>query len=353
MRRRRFLTIGTALPALSLASFGMPNAFAQTSGHVTVLTWGGLWGDALQKGVGTPFTQQTGAQVVEDRGSTPDQRITKLKIGLTHQSYDLIQLHDGLFPLAQSQGVLAPIDPHSPRLTNLADVYPQFINPYWIAQIYSAIGIAYNSKVVKSAPTSWADLWRPEFRGKVTLPDVSHSIGLYIIPIGALAAGKTPNDADAGFSMFEKMAKLQPIFRTDTDSMMTDLASGEATIGLMFKSQTVTIARRNPDIKWVFPKEGAISISWGTGIAKNAPNPQLAERFVNLTLDPHGQIGFTQAFNYPGTNRKTMQLVDPALRPQIDLSDAERAKMITLDQQFMNQQRVSWTNRWNTIVASN
>jgi len=354
MKRRSFLKIGGALPALSLGSLGATSAFAQAKpASVTVLTWGGLWGDALQKGVGQRLTAQTGVPVVEDRGSTPDQRITKLKVGLSHQTYDLIQLHDGLFPLAVSQGVLQKIDMNSPRLTNLNDVYPQFRHDYWIGQIYSAIGIAYNSKAVKNPPRSWADLWRPEFRGKIVLPDSSHSIGLYIIPIGAMAAGKSPKDGDAGFAMFEKMAKLQPIFQTDTDTIMKTLESGEATIGVLYNAQTETVAQRNPDIKWVFPSEGAISITWGTGIAKNAPSLEYAERFLNLTLDPQGQIGLAQAFNYPGTNRKTNALLTPLQQQQTAMTDAERAKMIDLDQQYMSDQRVAWMNRWNSIVASN
>jgi putative spermidine/putrescine transport system substrate-binding protein len=353
MQRRDFLKIGGALPALSLGSLGATAAFAQAKpSRVTVLTWGGMWGDQLKKSVGDRLTAQTGVPVVEDRGSTPDQRITKLKVGLEHQSYDLVQLHDGLFPLAISQGVLQKIDINSPRLTNLKDIDPQFRHDYWVAQIYSAIGIAYNAKMVKNPPRSWADLWRPEFRGKIVLPDVSHSIGLYIIPIGAMAAGKSPKDGDAGFAMFEKMAKLQPLFKTDTDTIMSSLASGEATVGILYKAQTVKVAERNPDIKWVFPEEGAISISWGTGIAKNAPSTEFAERYLNLTLDPQGQIGLTQAFNYPGTNRKTNELLPPAMRQQIALSDLERAKMIDLDQQYMSEQRVGWMSRWNRIVAS-
>ena len=42
------------------------------------------------------------------------------------------------------------------------------------------------------------------------LPDISHSIGPYIIPIGAVAAGKSPMDAEAGFEMLKKMAAQQP-----------------------------------------------------------------------------------------------------------------------------------------------
>jgi ABC-type Fe3+ transport system substrate-binding protein len=134
--------------------------------------------------------------------------------------------------------------------------------------------------------------------------------------------------------------------------MMTSLVSGEATIGIMYKAQAATIAKRNPDLKWIFPSEGAISISWGTGIARNTPNREFAERFLDMTLDPKGQVAFVQAFNYPGTNRNTEALVAPAQRGTIGLTDEERARLVNLDQGYMSEQRISWMNRWKSVVAS-
>ena len=350
MDKRTFIRMaGTASVA---AAVPMRAAWAQAKPEkLTVMTWGGLWGDSLQKGVSEPFTAATGIPVIQDRGSNPVQRVTKLKVGLDNQVFDLVQLHDGLFPLAEKQGVLERIDPSSKLLTNLESVYPQFRHDHWVAQIYSAIGIAYNAKQVKNPPTSFADLWRPEFKGRIVLPEVSHSIGTYIVPIGAIADGKSPKDAEAGFSMFDRMVQMDPIFAKDTDSIMNAFASGEALVGLLYKSQTQTVQRRNPDVQWVFPKEGAIAISWGTGIAKNTPNREYAERFLDLTLDAKGQTFFTQAFNYPGTNRNMLALLDPELRERVQLTDAQREQLINLDHEFMSDQRTAWVDRWNRAVA--
>lgn len=352
MDRRTFLTLAAGAAAGASFPGTFTKAFAATKpDHLTLMTWGGHWGDAIQKSVCAPFTKKTGVRVIEDRGSSPVQRITKLKVDLNNQQYDLVQLHDGLFPLAASEGVLEPIDKSSPRLSNLKDVYPQFVHPYWVAQIYSAIGIAYNSKKVKTPPTSFADMWNPAYKGRIVLPAISHSIGTYIIPIGALAEGKPTTDLDAGFKQFEKMAALNPIFARDTDTIMNAFATGEAEIGLLYKSQTMTVQRRNPAIKWVFPKEGAISISWGTGIAKNTPNKDYAEELLNYTLAPEGQITLTKLFNYPGTNKKSLALLDPKRRAQIQLTDAQRNSLVQLDHKFMNAHRTEMVDRWNRIVA--
>jgi putative spermidine/putrescine transport system substrate-binding protein len=66
--------------------------------------------------------------------------------------------------------------------------------------------------LAKTPPSSFANLWRPEFKGRIVLPEISHSIGPYIIPIGPMAAGKSPNDEATGFEMLKKMVGQQPMW---------------------------------------------------------------------------------------------------------------------------------------------
>ncbi len=319
--------------------------------QIVIMTWGGLWGDSMRKGVDVPFQEATGIKVVQDRGSSPVERITKLKVNLNNQVFDLVQLHDGLFPLAVKQGVLEPINRNSPYLTNLKDVYPEFVHEHWVVNIFSALGVTYNTRLVKKPPVGFADLWSPEFKGRIVLPEVSHSIGTYIIPIGAMASGKSPKDAEAGFEMLKRMVELRPIWAKDTDTIMASFQNEEAVIGLLYKSQTYTVIGKGAPVQWVYPKEGAISITWGTAIAKNSKNREWAERYLNLVLDPKAQTHFTYAFNYPGSNRKMLDLLPAELQERARFSAEELKNLVQLDHAFMSDRRAEWTERWNRIVA--
>ena len=44
------------------------------------MTWGGQWGDAMRDNVDAAYTKATGIKVVQDRGGSPVERITKLKV---------------------------------------------------------------------------------------------------------------------------------------------------------------------------------------------------------------------------------------------------------------------------------
>jgi putative spermidine/putrescine transport system substrate-binding protein len=351
MRRRDLLAgAGATLGLAPLARIGAAQAPAKPA-NIVIMTLGGLYGDSVRDGVDAIFEKETGVKVVQDRGSSPVERVTKLKVNVAEQPFDCVMLHDGLWPLAVRQGVVETIDKSSPRLSRLGDVLPQFVHDHWVANIFSAVGITYNKKLVTPPPTSFADLWRPEFKGRIVLPEIAHSIGTYIVPIGALAQGKSPKDAETGFEMMKEIVDLKPIWAKDTDSIMNALRDEEAVIGLLYKSQTFTVLGWGTPVEWVYPKEGAIAISWGTGIAKGTKHKELAESYLNATLDPGGQANFAKAFNYPGSNRKTVPSLPPELQERVKMSDEQLAGLVELDHEFMANERAAWTERWNRIVA--
>ena len=353
MKRRDMLIGSGALLGAPLLPGLRRSALAQAKpSQMVLMTWGGLWGDAMRDGAGNEFEKQTGIKIIQDRSGSPADRITKIKVNLNDQKFDLVQLHDGLVPLAVTQGALEPLNKESPRLTNLKDIPSRFVQSHWVAMIYSPLGIIYNKKLVKTPPTAFSDLWKPEFKGQIVLPEISHSIGPYIIPIGALAAGKPPTDQEAGFEMLRKMVAQQPIWAKDTDTIMNALRGEDAAIGLLYKSQTYTVKGWNVPAEWVYPKEGAILYSAGTGIAKGTKNLEFAEQFLNLTLDPKMQAIYSDKFNYPGTNKNMEAGLPPEMQERVRSTPEEMSRLVDLDHATMAEKRPEWTDRWNRIVAA-
>lgn len=353
MKRRDVLKLaGAGLVAPFAGSLLSAREAAAQARQIVVMTGGGTWGDMMKADYDAAYEKQFGIKVVQDRASSPVQRITKMKINLNNQLFDIVQIHDGVVPLAISQGTLEKLNPDSPRLGNLRDIPAQFKNDYAAGQMFSSIGITYNSKLVKNPPTGYADLWKPEFKGRIVLPEISHSIGTYTMPIGALAQGASVKDEKVGFEQLKRMADLKPIWAKDTDSIMNAFRSEEAVIGLLYKSQTWTVKDWGVPVEWVYPREGGILYAWYTGIAKNTKNLELAEQYVNLTLDPQLQTVITRKFNYPGTNPKMLGFLTPDLRERAELTPDQLARLIPLDQEFMSERRAEWTQKWNEIVAN-
>lgn len=352
MRRRQWLKAsGATLAAPLLAPILRPlDAFAKTE-QLVVMTWGGQWGDAMRDNVDSAYEKATGIKVVQDRGASPVERITKLKVSAPNPGADLFQLADGLVPLAIRQGVAEKINRESPRMPNLRNMIPAFWNDYWVPQIFSVTGIIYNTKAVKSPPTAWADLWRPEFKGRIVLPEISHSIGSYIIPIGAIAAGKAPSDEEAGFAMLKQMADLRPIWAKDTDTMMNSMRTEDAVIGILYKSQTYTVKGWNAPVEWVYPKEGGIAYTSGTCIAKGTKDLEAAEQYLNVTMDPNVQTFAAKIYNYGGTNKDTLSRLPPELQERVKFPQDQLDRLVKLDLGAMVDRRAAWVERWNRVVA--
>ncbi|MFI4986183.1 MAG: PotD/PotF family extracellular solute-binding protein [Alphaproteobacteria bacterium] len=352
MRRRDFLKTGAAaLAAPAGLSLARGAIAADKPGQLNVLTWGGAWGNALKEGADADFTAETGIAVAEDTGTAAVARIDKLKSSLASHSYDVVQLYDALWPFALAADVIEPIDGKSPRYKNLKDVYPRFIHPHWVATIFSGIGIAFNATQVKDPPAAFKDLWRPEFKGRVVLPDITDPIGLDLVPIGALASGKAANDAEAGFEMLKRMAALQPIWAKDRLAATTAFRDGKAVIGIIYASEAPTLQAMGAPVKWVFPKEGAISATWGTGIVKGTKSKEWAESYLDLTLAAKNEAPFSKAFGYAGTNSKELGLLTPELQARVRFSADELKRLVELDHSFIAQHRVEWTDRWKRTVG--
>ena len=111
--------------------------------------------------------------------------------------FDVAILDEGPALDAIDAGLIAKYDPaKSPAF---AELLPQFQGAYGPAVTMQAIGIAYNPKTVKTPPTSWEDLWKPEYKGRVGITSLASTLGLaFLLDINRLAGGNE-NDMAPGF----------------------------------------------------------------------------------------------------------------------------------------------------------
>ena len=252
------------------------------------MTWGGLWGDAMRDNVDTayqrwpPASRCSGSQrqpgrahhQAEGEPAQPDQ-------------WTCSSLPMALVPLAMKQGVAEKLNRTSPRMPQPAQHDPGVLERLLVPQIFSITGSS-TTPLVKNPPTAWADLWRPEFKGRIVLPEISHSDRpRYIIPIGALAQGKSPKDEAAGLRDAEEdggpASDLGQGHRYDDER---DAHRGRGhrhplQVADLYASRAGT--RRSSGCT---RREGGIAYSSGTCIAKNTEEPEAAEEYLNVTMDP-------------------------------------------------------------------
>lgn len=188
--------LGVALLGAGLMMAGPAGAQQQ---KITVAWYGGNWGDAFRTCVADPYTKATGVTVVPEVG-TSTTTLAKLQQQKNAPTIDVAWMDGGISELAQQAGVLDTLDPAAiPNLKNVIDqgVYRHGNAAYAVSTGYYSLGITYNTKEVPQAPTSWKDLWKPEYAGAVAVPSPANSSGVPFVFFLARVWGGRPVESGA------------------------------------------------------------------------------------------------------------------------------------------------------------
>ncbi|MDR2210832.1 MAG: extracellular solute-binding protein [Spirochaetaceae bacterium] len=115
------------------------------------------------------------------------------------------------------------------------------------------------------APSSYADLLKPLYKGLISMPNPKSSGTGYMFLVSLVNAW----GEDAAFEYFDKLADNILQFTTSGSGPVNALIQGEAAIGLgMTLTATQAINSRNVPLEMLFFQEGAPSITTGMAIIK-------------------------------------------------------------------------------------
>src|SRR3954453_1512521 len=150
-----------------------PDINAKGEGQLNIVDWEGYSDPSFVKG----FEKETGCKVKDTYAGTSDEMYTKFRSGGGGQ-YDLASFSGDASLRAIKSGSVAELD--TSKLTNYNDLAPQLQSPsfntqegkhYGLSFMWGANVLIYNKDKIKTPPTSWADLYSPKYKGKITVPD--------------------------------------------------------------------------------------------------------------------------------------------------------------------------------------
>jgi spermidine/putrescine-binding protein len=274
------------------------------------------------------FELVSGIKVNRDEYSANEEMYAKLSAG--GSAYDLVQPTDFIVSLMVRQNLLQELD-HSklPMLKNFDPNYLDFAfdpgNKYTIPYQAGTDAIVYNSATVKTVPKSFADLWNPEYAGRMVFLDDSRAvIGATLLTLGYDVNTKDPAQLDAAK---KKLALLVPNIKLfDSDSPKTALIAGDVDLGLTWTGEAFLAQKEKPSIQYVYPTEGAIIWQDNWAMPKDAPHADAAYAWLNYTNQ--GNVFWMMLRDFPFTNPNKAAL-DYAKDNQKTLYDAYMASPIT------------------------
>jgi spermidine/putrescine transport system substrate-binding protein len=276
------------------------------------------WSDYLPQQVITQFTKETGIKVQYSTYDSNEAMYTKVKT-MQGKGYDLLVPSTYYVDRMRREGLLQKIN--KSRLSNFGNLDPHLLNQpydpnndYSIPYLWGTTGIAINVKAVDPRNvTAWADLWDPAYKNKLLLlNDVRDVFAVGLKVLGYSANSTQENEIRAAY---EKLTQLLPNVRVfNSESPKALYLAGEVALGMDWNGSTYMANKENPDIQYLYPKEGVTLWMDSLVIPVGAQHVEAAHKFISFILRPEIAKVITEEIGYTSPNREAIKLLPDKVR---------------------------------------
>jgi spermidine/putrescine transport system substrate-binding protein len=232
------------------------------------------------------------------------------------------------------------------QIPNAANLIPALQNPSWDPEgTYSLpwqsgfAGIAYNMDATGRELNSVADLFDPEFNGKIgMLTEMRDTIGLIALGEGInISELTTFAEAEPAFAKLEEAKAQGQIRRFTGNDYLNDLSTGNFAACIGWSGDVVQLAKDNPAVRFVIPEEGGTAWADAMVMPKGATNRDAAAQWMNFVYDPVQAAQITAYVQYVSPVvgvQEELEKIDPDLAndPLLFPDDETSARTYTFAQ---------------------
>lgn len=293
----------SAATAASAADFGgMPAlvAAAKKEGTLNAIALPPDW--ANYGAVISAFEKKYGIRVADENpdGASQDEITAITSRKGQGRAPDVVDLGNSFALKAASQDILAPY-----KVASWDDIPAAQKDPGGLRydDYGGYVSIGCDAKAVKECPTTFADLLKPQYKGKVAMngdPTKSGSAfgGVYA---AALANGGSLDDIQPGLDFFHKLkanGNFNPV-----ESTPATVEKGETPISIDWDYLNAGYAKefagKGLDWRVAVPADGQYAQFYSQAINKYAPHPAAARLWEEFLYSTEGQNLWLQGYSRP------------------------------------------------------
>ncbi len=324
---RRFPAVTTMGLAALLSGIPLLPVAGQS---ITVVSWGGSYGRAVNEGANIPFTEATGIRVsVEDYNGGLAQIRAQVDIGNVH--WDVVDLEIADAVRGCDEGLLELIDiddlPPGPDGAPAAeDFVAESQTECGVGNLYWSTVYAYNSRDFPGEqPTTMADFFDlekfPGRRGMRRVPQVNLEFALIAdgVPLDEVyAALGTPEGLDRAFAKLETIkdevvwweaGAQPPQMLADREVVMSTAYNGRIFNAQILENQPLVIV-------W----DGQLLDVGQVGIVAGTPRLEEAMRYVAFSTSAESMARIARRISYSPARRSGMPLVTTHVVAGVDMA---------------------------------
>lgn len=342
--RRQLLQASLTFGALQLFP-GMSHAQAK---RLVFATFTGSWEEAHRAVLVPAFKKATNnAEIILDPMLSVDQ-IAKVTAARNNPPID-VMLHDpGPALTAIDQGLVEnyPVS----TSTNYKDLISEAQEETGPAIFFQVVGLTYNPDKIKTPPTSWKDLWKPEYKGRAGITNLNSTLGTgFLVEIAKMFGGSEAN-IEPGFKALNDLKPNLAAVAANPGALATLFQQGQVDISPGNFNAIQILKARGVPVEFVIPQEGAIAFKTTIHIVKNSPNRELAVALIEAAMSPEVQTKLMQSpYLVVPTNSKVKMEGEIAKVLAKDQADMKK-RFVFQDWKKINEQRPQWIERFNREI---
>ena len=309
--RRRFLS-GLAATA-SLAPLVVTRRARAETRTLYINSWGGSWTKAQDEAFYKPFTAATGVRI---RTVAPVS-FAKLKAQVQSGSYewDLTSINEPEWLRADREGLAEPIDW---SIVEKDKIPPGSVFANGIAMSTLSTALCYRrDRFPGGPPRSWADFWDvAKFPGNRSLyENAPRSIIFALLADGVPRDRLYPLDLDRAFRKLDAIKPHIKVWWTQGNQSQQLLRDGEIDMMPIWNARASELQQEGVPVELVW--EGAVAYRTMWGVAKGAPNRDLAWRFIQFAVQAKPQADWATRLYYGPANPQAFALIPPDIARQL------------------------------------
>jgi len=255
------------------------------------------WGEyiAVDEGggefdVNREFEELTGINVTYSNFASNEELYAKMKSG-GGAAYDIIIPSDYMIARLINEGMLEELN--FDNIPNFALIEDRYKNPeydpenlYSVPYTWGTVGIIYNTTLVdpEDDMETWSVLWNEKYAGDILM--FSNSRDAFMIAEKLLGFSLNTTDEEELKAAAQKLKDQKYLVQAYVmDEIYDKMGGGEAAIAPYYAGDAIVMMDDNPDLEFVFPKEGTNLFVDALCIPKGAKNKEAAEMYINFMCE--------------------------------------------------------------------
>lgn len=254
---------------------------------------------------------------------------------------------------------MQPID--TSRLSNWDGVVPSLAEEgvfngeqYFVPWDWGFESVLVRTDLVEEVPTSWADIWDPQYAGRIAINDSGEAAHVF----ASLSLGYDPwqTTPEQDEEVRQKLLELAPNVlaywggQTELDQL---LASGDAWLGVgAWNASYVSLLQDGYEVEYIVPEEGRTGFLCGFGIPATSDNVELAHEMIDAYLAVDAMAYLANEYGYGVANADALPEIDPEMAELLGLTDVSALDNTVFYEYMTPEQRENWTNTWSEVKTS-